>query len=103
MYLVLKITYIFVKLILLFTLGRNTEENNNVIKETSPLKKEDRDDANEEEKDEAEKGARECNKDGEGSVAKRRRKRRQVMKAKQYIDEEGFMGKMDISFFVCQS
>ena len=70
-------------------LGRNTskEENNNEEKESPPLKK-DRSTKD----DEMEAGAQKNIKGGESDSVKRR-KRRKVMKAKQYLDEEGFMGK----------
>jgi len=58
-----------------------------VVKETSPSKK--NHDTEDEEK-EMEEGAQKNIKGGECDVAKRR-KRRKVMKAKQYLDEEGFM------------
>ena len=79
-------------------LGRNTakEENNNEVKESPPLKKD-----RSTEDEEMEAGAQKNIKGGESDGAKRR-KRRKVMKAKQYLDEEGFMGKGEI-FSPCES
>ena len=53
------------------------------------------------EDDEMEAGAQKNIKGGESDSVKRR-KRRKVMKAKQYLDEEGFMGKGEI-FSPCES
>ena len=79
-------------------LGRNPakEENDNEVKESPPLKKD-----RSTEDDEMEAGAQKNIKGGESDSVKRR-KRRKVMKAKQYLDEEGFMGKGEI-FSPCES
>ena len=79
-------------------LGRNTakEENDNEVKESPPLKKD-----RSTEDEEMEVGAQKNIKGGESDGAKRR-KRRKVMKAKQYLDEEGFMGKGE-RFSPCES